>query len=432
MVIVPAEGGLEHFNNGECAMAVENFAKAGSGSPHGAALPVLTLNQLDADPHGVFRQYRKDHAVVLHETGGYFILRFADVDRLGKDPRVGPSGTSFPETLGISSGAIFDLFEYSMITADGDVHRRRRAPLSRQFAARTINEMRQSIRRTADDLIDGWYRDGEVDFIGEFAAKLPARIIADLLGLPREDIPEFTLLVYEVTKIFSFGLYLDEIGKIEKAAQQLHDYVETVLDQHHRRPREDFLSAFLAAAAEAGELSPQEILYQIMPLIIGGTDTTRVALTAQLALLLQHREQWEAVCDDPSLVPAAVTEAMRFEPTGASTVRVTRENVDLEGTLIPAGQLVTLSMMSAMRDETAYRHPDKFDIRRTDQPRLHPIFGFGAHRCIGEALARAELEESLSAIAARIPQLRLDTPPKIEGHMGVRRIDAAMRVFWKP
>ena len=409
-----------------------NSAEMGSASLRGSALPMLTLDQLEADPHGVLRQYRKDHAVVLHETGGYFVLRFADIDRLGKDSRVGASGTSFPETLGIRSGPIFDIFEYSMITANGDVHRRRRAPLSRQFAARAINEMRQSIRRTADDLIDGWYRDGEVDFFDEFAAKLPAGIIAGLLGLPRDDIPEFTSQVYEVTKIFSFGEYLDEIDEIEKAAQKLYDYVETAFDQHRRRPREDFLSAFLAAAAEAGELSPQEVLYQIIPLILGGTDTTRVALTAQLALLLQHREQWEAVCDDPSLVPAAVTEAMRFEPTGASTVRVTREDVDVDGTVIPAGQLVTLSMMSAMRDEAAYLQPDTFDIRRTDQPRLHPIFGFGAHRCIGEALARAELEESLSAIAARIPRLQMDTPPRIKGHMGVRRIDAAMRLFWKP
>jgi cytochrome P450 family 103 len=419
-------------NSGDSAMAVQNFAKTGAGSLHGAVLPVLTLKQLDEDPHGVFRQYRKDHAVVLHETGGYFVLRFADVDRLGKDPRVGPSGTSFPEALGISSGTTFDLFEYSMLTADGDVHRRRRAPLSRQFATRTINEMRQSIRGTADDLINGWYGDGEVDFFGEFAANLPARIIADLLGLPREDIPEFTLQVYEVTKIFSFGLNPDEIGKIEKAAQQLRVYSEKALDERRRSPREDFLSAFLAAATEAGEMSPQEILYQILPLIIGGTDTTRVALAAQLSLLLQHREQWEAVCDDPSLVPAAVSEAMRLEPSGAAAVRVPREDIDVDGTVIPAGQLVTLSTMSAMRDETVYDRPDVFDIRRTSQPRLHPIFGFGAHRCLGEALARAELEEGLSAIAARIPQLRLDTPPKINGHMGVRRIDGAMRVFWKP
>ena len=81
-------------------MTMENCAETGTSSPRGAVLPVLTLEQLDADPHGVFRQYRKDHAVVLHETGGYFILRFADVDRLGKDPLVGSSGTSFPEVIG--------------------------------------------------------------------------------------------------------------------------------------------------------------------------------------------------------------------------------------------------------------------------------------------------------------------------------------------
>ena len=411
---------------------VKNFSETGSASPHSAALPVLTLKQLDGDPHGVFRQYRKDHAVVLHETGGYFVLRSADVDRLSKDPRVGPSGTSFPEALGVSSGAIFDLFTYSMITADGDVHRRRRAPFSKLFATRTINEMRKSIRRTADDLIGEWYGRGEMDFFGEFASEMPARMIADLLGLPRQDIPEFTLLVYEVTKIFSFGLKPDELGEIENAIRQLRDYVDKVLGERRRRPRDDFLSAFLAAATEAGELSPEEMLYQVMPLIIGSADTTRVAITMQLALLLQHREQWAAVCDDPSLVPAAVTEAMRFEPSAAGTARLARENIDVGGSVIPAGQLVVLSIMSAMRDETAYRSPDTFDIRRTDQPRLHPIFGFGAHRCIGEALARAELEESLSVITARIPQLHLDAAPKIKGHYGVRRIDAAMRVFWKP
>ena len=152
---------------------------------------------------------------MLHETGGYFVLRFVDVDRLGKDTQVGPSGTSFPEALGVSSGPVFDLFKYSMITADGDVHRRRRAPFSRLFATRTINEMRQSIRRAADGLVGEWYERGEMDFFGEFASEMPARMIADLLGLPRQDIPEFTLLVYEVTKIFSFGLNPEELGKIE-------------------------------------------------------------------------------------------------------------------------------------------------------------------------------------------------------------------------
>jgi cytochrome P450 len=292
--------------------------------------------------------------------------------------------------------------------------------------------MRPSIRRTADELIDEWYGEGEVDLFDKFAAQMPARLIADLLGLPREDIPEFTLLVYEVLKIFDFGLKPDEIAEIEKAAQRLHGYVDEVLEERRRKPREDFLSAFLTAATEAGEMSPGEMLYQIFALIRAGADTTRVAIATQIALLLQHREQWAEVYRDPALVPGAVAEAMRFEPSVGGIIRVTGEDVEVDGTVIPAGKLVTLSTMSAMRDENVYHRPDTFDIHRTNLPRLHPVFGYGAHRCIREALAKAELEESLSAITARVPGLNMDAPPHIKGHFGIRRIDAAIPVFWNP
>ena len=405
--------------------------KPSSDTSESDALPTLALAQLKADAHGVFRRYRREYPVVRHENGSYFVLRFTDIDRLSKDPRLGPTRTALPEMLGLSDGTIFDVFLHGMLTADGDVHRRRRAPFSRLFAARAITEMRPRIRRTAEDIIDGWYGDGEVDFVDGFAAQLPARLIADLLGLPREDIPQFTVLVYEVTKILSFGLNPDEIPGIARFAQQLRDYVDKALDERRRRPRGDFLSAFLAVAAEAGEMSPEEMLYQIFQLIVGGTDTTRVAMVSLVALLLQHGQQWAEVCRDSALIPGAVAESMRFEPSVGSVSRVTREDVDVDGTVIPVGNFVALSTMSAMRDDKAYDRPDTFDIHRTGLPRLHPIFGYGAHRCIGEALARAELEEGLSAITARIPQLGLDVPPTISGHFAVRRADA-MRVSWKP
>src|SRR5262245_51981155 len=143
-------------------MRAEISAKKLSVDTASNEVPTVTLQELEADPHGVFRAYRKEYPVVLHETGGYFVLRFSDIDRLSKDPRFHPSGTSFPKMQGFSSGTIFDVFDYGMLTADGDVHRRRRAPFSRLFAARAINEMRPSIRRAAEELIDDWYGDGEV------------------------------------------------------------------------------------------------------------------------------------------------------------------------------------------------------------------------------------------------------------------------------
>jgi hypothetical protein len=269
-----------------------------------------------------------------------------------------------------------------------------------------------------------------VEFVDRFAAQVPARVISLLLGLPREDIPAVTRLVYQVTKFFSLSVTQEEIPLCEAAARQLCDYVERTLEDRRRTPRGDFLSTFLAAADEAASMSPAEVIFQIALLIVGGTDTTRVAIAAEVALLLQHRQQWEAVCRDPDLIRRAVAEAMRFEPSVASISRIAMEDIDVRGVLLPAGAFVTLSTMSAMRDENAYERPDVFDIRRPDQPRLHPIFGAGAHRCIGEALARAELEACLAVLTARISHLQLDEAPVIRGHMSIRRVNR-MCVSWR-
>ncbi len=402
-----------------------------SGTPVGVQPPTMTLAELEADAHGTFRRYRQNHSVVRHEAGGYFVLRFADVDRLSKDSRLRSTETAFPRKLGLEQGAIFDAFDHSMLTANGDTHRRRRAPFTKLFAARAISEMRPHIRRTIEDVIDGIYDDGEMEFVETFASPIPARVIADLFGLAREDIPDFARDSYEATQILSFGLSPERIADIDKAGERLRDYIAKILDERRRSPRNDFLSAFLAAATEAGEMSPEEILYQIFLLVAAATDTTRMSIAAQTSLLLQHRQQWTEVCRDPSLVPAAVAEALRVEPSGSAATRLASEDIELDGTVIPAGELVTFSTMSAMRDEGVYDHPDAFNIHRTDTPRLHPVFGYGVHRCLGEALARVELEESLAAITARIPQMQMGVPPAIIGHYGVRRV-GEMRVSWKP
>src|SRR5262245_5840470 len=394
-------------------------------------LPILSVADLDADPHGMLRRYRAAYPFVGHETGGYLVLLHADIERLGNDSRIAASGTAHPGLFGVTEGALFDFFDQGMLTANGAVHRRRRSPFSRSFAARTIAALRPHIRRSSEELIENWYADGQVEFVGQFAAQLPARVIGDLLGLPRADIPSFTELVYSVTRFITSSVHPDEIPESEAACRQLRDYVETTLEDRRSAPRDDFLSDFLGKANAAGELSPLEIIFQIVQLIVGGTDTTRVAIVMQLALLLQHRKQWDAVCHDPSLIPGAVAEAMRFEPSVASFVRVTTEDIEVGGAVLPARQYVILSTMSAARDEEAYERPEMFDIRRTDQPRLLPAFGAGAHRCIGEALARVELEESLAALAARIPQLQLDEAPAIKGHSGIRRVET-MRISWQP
>ncbi len=153
-------------------------------------------------------------------------------------------------------------------------------------------------------------------------------------------------------------------------------------------------------------------------------------MVMQVALLLQHREQWEAICADAELIPGAVAEALRYEPPVGSTPRFTLESIDLEGCSIPARCMLSLSTLSAMRDPAIYAEPDCFNIRRADHPARHPVFGGGPHRCLGEVLARAELEEGLAALASVFPQVQvIGEQPTITGHAGIRRV-SGMRLAW--
>jgi cytochrome P450 len=170
-----------------------------------------------------------------------------------------------------------------------------------------------------------------------------------------ENIPFFTELVYSTTRVFSFRFTAEEIPEIESSASQLMDYTERLASARRAAPRDDFLSTYLVAADQAGEMSPLEILIQFLFVIVAGSDTTRGALAVQTAQLLQHREQWEAVCRVSRLVPGAVAEALRFEPSVASVSRFVLEDIELDGYVLNAGHFMTLSTMAAMRDEKVFR-----------------------------------------------------------------------------
>ncbi|MBP1180651.1 cytochrome P450 [Methylobacterium sp. PvR107] len=397
----------------------------GSRSELPDGVPTLTVAELEADPHGVFRVWRPRLPLVGHEVAGFLVLRARDVDLLMRDPRAQATETLYPETRGIPEGRLFDIFAHGMLTANGAIHRRRRSPFTRTFAARMIEGLRPRIRAAAESLVRDVLAEDAVDLVARYTALIPAQTIADILGLPRDDIPRFTRLAYEVSRVLSFTFGPEDIPDLEAAALALQDYVRAILEARRSSPQDDFLSRFLAEADAAGELTPQEVVVQLVQMIIGGTDTTRVAGAMQVALLLQHPEQWAAVRDDPGLIPAAVAESLRYEPSVGSAGRVAREDIALDGHVMPAGSMILLSTLSALRDKAVYAHPDTFDIRRADLPRLHPIFGGGAHRCIGEALARIELEEGLGALMRLAPDLRLTgAMPVIQGHSGIRRIDA--------
>lgn len=351
-------------------------------------------------------------------------LRHSNISALADPAMTRQLETESIRKQGIETGPIFDLFDRSMLFSNGEAHKRRRGPVTRTFAFKLMEGMRSRVSKLADEIVTASKGEGPTDFLGTFAGEIPARMIADILGLPESDMPRFRNLVYSVTRAFKMGFDKSQQLEIERDFDALISDVDKLLKERARQPRDDFLTRLMSDGQDRFELSLNDIRWQVITLIIGGSDTTRLALCSTLSLMLSHAEQWEAFCRDPDgLKKQVVQEGLRFEPPIASFARVTLKDVDLEGVTLPAGLPVSVCLLSAMRDEQVYNEPFKFDIFRADHPRWHPAFGTGEHRCLGEALARAELEEALASIARLAPDTTLLKKPVVRGLNGIRRIN---------
>ena len=384
-------------------------------------VPTIRSADIERNAHEAFRRYRASHPIATLETGGYVVLRHDDVSRLSQDPRLRATETAIPAQGGTTHGALFYIFQHGMLTANDSLHARRRSAISRVLAGQAIDEFRSSVRRAAETLIEGCYRDGKLEIVSGYAAKLPVLALAGMLGVSDRDAPAFMRYVDEMHEVFRPHATSAAMANAEAAARRLQGYLEALIARTWAGQENGFLSRFLTFLDADQQLSGIEIIIQIVQLIIGGTESVRTAMVAQIANLLTHRGQWEAICDDPALVPAAVSEALRFEPGIAGVVRVSTDDIDLDGWTLPAGQLVILSSMSALRDERIFKSADSFNIFRGDLAPSHLAFGGGAHRCVAEALGRAELEEGLSVLAERLSNLTLQTTPVFIGHVFVRR-----------
>lgn len=394
------------------------------------AIPLVDPNDFRPDPHAGFRRARERTPLFQLDGGLLFATRYRDVSALLTDPRTRQPETEALELRGITSGALYDFFANVMLLSNPPAHPRRRAPVARTFAFKLMDALRPRIRALAHDLIAERKDTGEMEFRDAFASEIPARMIAEILGVPAEETPRFTRCVYTMSR--GLGAFRDEdFPGIEAAAGELYEFVRVQLADRRKTPQDDFLSDYVRAVDEAGQLSEVEIYVQVVALILAGSDTTRTAMTAMLGFLLDDRSQWEALCADPSLAAGAAAEALRMEPPVGAIPRFPLEPIEVGGYPVPTGAFLVLSVLSALRDPDQFADPDRFDIRRADHPRWHLAFGAGAHRCLGEALARAELEEAAIALTEALPDLRLNgARPRVRGHGGIRAVDP-LQVAWR-
>lgn len=399
-----------------------------------ADIPVLDWDL--QDPHtssyDLFRDLRAKTPLVRVPMGmGNIVLglRARMVDQIVSPENTRQLETEMKMMQGVFDGPIFDFVAQVMLFANGEVHTRRRQPVARTFAFKLMEAMRPKAAAVAAEIITERLGKGPFDYLQDFAAQIPARIIADILGIPREDLPVFLGWISDTAESIGF-IEVDRRAQIETSLTEFNAYVDKLLDDRRTNPRGDFLSDYVAATAASGDLSEGEIRAQVVGLILAGSDTTRNSMCMSLYQLLQHPGQWRDLCANPDgLKKAAAEEGLRFEPVVSGIPRVTTREMEIEGFLIPPGAITMVSILSVLRDPEVYADPDMFNIHRTDQQRWHLAFGAGAHRCAGEALARVELEETLAAIARLAPNTRIiGAPPRLQPG-AIRTVDQIQVAF---
>jgi cytochrome P450 len=368
-------------------------------------LPTARTHPFDLPPE--LRRLREEHSLcrLLYPDGhtgwlvtSHTLARAVLADRrFSVRPPRRPVGDAVrtAELAGMSDDAVNSGI---LITLDPPQHKRLRRMQSGHFTAHGVNRYRGKIERIVADRLDAMERAGSpVDLVEMFALPVPSLALCEILGMPSRDRTQFERPTAIIEDPESTA------DEVRAAAREFTDYARSVIEQKRVQPGDDLLSDLVVR----GELTDDELVGVALQLFTAGHDTTASQLAISTFALLCDRRLWEALGADPALVDRAVEELLRYltiVQVGAFT-RTAQEDVELGGVLIKAGEAVTVSLLAANRDPAKFAYPDLLDPSRGD--RSHLAFGHGIHMCLGQHLARLELQAALRGLTQRFPTMQL-------------------------
>jgi pimeloyl-[acyl-carrier protein] synthase len=344
-----------------------------------------------ADPYPEYRERRQQSPVFFDETrGGWMVYRHADVETVLRDTERFSADQGLPP---------------SMLVSDPPAHTRLRGLVSKAFTARRVQELAPRIEGIVERLLDAAAARGEMDVIADFAYPLPITVIAELLGVE----PEKRDFFREASQKIALSLgYVDDPGRPVEAMSGRNDllwYLEGLIHKRRSDPKDDLISALIAAEDRGDFLNRGELLAMLLLLLVGGHETTVNLIGNGLLALIQHPDQLELLRDNDAIAASAIEELLRYDTSVQYSGRVARCDVELSGVKIGRGERVRAIIGAANRDPEVFAGPDRLDLTRTPNP--HLAFGVGIHYCLGAQLARLEGRIALTALVRRSPRLRL-------------------------
>jgi cytochrome P450 family 109 len=339
------------------------------------------------------------------------VYRYKDVQRVLRDHAVFSIESSLPAD-----------FPGALGKSEPPHHQQLRGLVSKAFTPRRIEELGPRLVTIVDGLLEPAVANGRMDVVTELTYPLPVRVIAEMLGLPAKDQVQF--------REWSYQLLSQMIGEWNPDNSELIRYFSDLLEERKRDLRDDLMSAMLAAEENGAHLTREEIIYLCLELMMAGNVTTTMLLSHALRRLGQRPDLYAALHADPSLIPGFLEETLRWDFSTISLWRTARQDTELGGQQIKAGQLVIAQVGSANFDESYFPHSAQFDIRRSPNP--HLTFGYGIHVCLGAPLARLESKIALERIVARFSELRLDPekPPQFSDNG--RQLFRQLEVLFTP
>jgi pimeloyl-[acyl-carrier protein] synthase len=412
---------------------LERILMANNGNSD-ASLSLVRLLEPEvlANPYPLYHKLRSEDPVhwdrFLHT---WVVTRYPDV--LNVLHSFSADRTPTPEQLtkmGLSGlNSIAQVMVKQMLFMDAPAHTRLRGLASVAFTPQRVRMLRGHIQEIADHLLDRVQTRGHMDIIADFAAPMPAIVTAEMLGVPTEDHSDLKKWSADFAEMLgNFQHNPDRIPRVLESTNNLTNYFQDAIDKMREHPREGLIHSFMTAEMDGDRLSEEEIIANCVVTMVGGQETTTNLIGNGLLTLMRNPKQLAQLRDDPTLIPSAVEELLRFESPSQHTGRIAREDVEIGGKQIRKGHAVMAIMAAANRDPQRFPQPDQLILDRSDNK--HLAFGWSSHFCFGAPLARMEGQIAFETILRRLPKLEIAPGPLTwRTNSGLRGLTALPVIF---